>query len=158
MDIVFKCPNCKQELEVDAAATGQEITCPACSKTLSIPAADASNTKAENPVTTPVNPGREHRHLSVPVSDAPVATLIKKALAPLDSIAKDGVRELKIKTIRHGDCREVGHDNFDKVATDVLQKIGQDNIVSINTINYSFIEIGTSKMLTDFGILIVYKG
>ena len=141
---------------MDSGASGQQITCPACSKTITIPPADPTNLRGGSPDAPP--PGREHKHLSVPVSDAPVATLIKKALPPLELIAKDGLREIKIKTIRHGDCREVGHDNFDKVATEILQKIGQENIISIKTINYSYIESSSQKLLTDFGILIIFKG
>lgn len=158
MDISFECPNCKQQLEVDSGAAGQEITCPACSKSLSIPVADPANVKVGSSGEASPAPGREHKHLSVPVSDGPVALLIKKALPPLESVSKDGTRELKIKTLRHSDCREVGHDIFDKVASEMVQKIGQEHIISINTFNYSFIELGTQKMLTDFGILIVFKG
>ena len=157
MDIVFKCPHCKQELEVDYGAGGHQITCPACSKSLTIPQPDSTNLRVAAGAGAAAAT-REHKALSVPVSDKPVAPLIQKSLPSLENSAKDGAKTIRIKTLRHSDCREVGHDNFDKVASELLLKIGEENIVSITAINYSYIELGTQKMLTDFGVLIVYRG
>lgn len=36
-DMKFKCPECKQSLQVDEDAGGQKITCPSCSKPIGIP-------------------------------------------------------------------------------------------------------------------------
>ncbi|MEN9678593.1 MAG: hypothetical protein RIS76_4489, partial [Verrucomicrobiota bacterium] len=127
-----------------------------CSKTISIPQGDANNMKVGIAAHSSAA-AKEEKHFAVPVSEKPVEALIKKALAPLDA-AKDGPKKLRIRTIRHIDCKEVGHDNFDVMVSDALGKIGEDNIVSITTINYSYIEMGTQKLLTDFGVLIVYKG
>jgi hypothetical protein len=44
------------------------------------------------------------------------------------------------------------------VVTNFLGKVGQENIISINTINYTHLDIGTQKLMTEFGVLIVYKG
>lgn len=156
MDIVFKCPACHQQLEVDLAAAGQQIACPSCTQTITIPQPDASNMKVGIAAHSSAA-SKEEKHFAVPVSEKPVEALIKKAHAPLEA-ARDGARKLRIRTIRHIDCKEVGHDNFDVVVTEVLGKIGEENIVSITTINYSYVEMGTQKMLTDFGVLIVYKG
>jgi DNA-directed RNA polymerase subunit RPC12/RpoP len=157
MDIVFKCPKCHQQLEVDAGAAGQQINCPACAHTLTIPALDPQNMKVGIAAHTSAA-AKEEKHFSVPVTATPSAPLIKKSLPPLEVAAKDGAKQLRIKTIRHTDCKEVGHDNFDKVVSEALEKIGEDNLVSINTVNYSYLEMGTQKMLTDFGVLILYKG
>ena len=64
---------------------------------------------------------------------------------------------MRVRTIRHSDCKEVGHDNFDADVSAVLNKIGDDNIVSITPINYSYVEMGTQKLLNDFGVMIVYR-
>lgn len=157
MDIAFKCPACHQDLEVDAGAAGQQINCPACAKHLTIPQLDANNMKVGIAAHTSAA-SKEEKHFAVPVTEKPVEVLIKKALPPLDAAAKDGTKKLRIKTIRHIDCKEVGHDNFDSVVTDVLSKIGEDNIVSITTISYSYVEMGTQKLLVDFGVLIVFRG
>jgi hypothetical protein len=93
-----------------------------------------------------------------PVTEKPVELLINKALPPLESAIKDGTKKLRTKTIRHIDCKEVGHDNFDNVVSEVLGKIGEENIMSITTISYSYIEMGTQKLLVDFGVMIIYRG
>lgn len=150
MDIVFKCTNCQVDLEVDSEASGEKILCPSCNAQLVIPPAGPSNIKQ-----IPETPKPEKR-FSVPVSDKPVEPLIKKALPPLEAAARDG-GVLRVKTIRHIDCKEVGHDKFDVTVTEFLNKVGDGNIVSITPINYSYLEMGTQKMLTDFGVMILYR-
>lgn len=157
MDISFKCPHCRQDLEVELSAAGQQLNCPTCARLITVPQPDAANMKiglASNSSAA----AKEEKHFTVPVTSGPSALLIKKSAAPLDVAAATGPRQLHIKTIRHIDCKEVGHDNFDKIVTDALGKIGEEAIVSINTINYSYVEMGSQKLLNDFGVLIVYKG
>lgn len=159
MDIIFKCGNCKQELEVEAAAAGQQIGCPSCGQMITIPQADPTNLRMGAPSHATNAGAREEKHFAVPVSEKPVEPLIKKALPPLEAtVTREGVRGLRVKTLRHSDCKEVGHDNFDTVASEILQKIGEENIVSLNTFTYTFIDIGTQKLITDFGLMIIYKG
>lgn len=158
MDIVFKCPNCRQELEVDSGAAGQQLSCPTCAKNITVPTPDATNLKIGLASHTSAA-AKEEKHFSVPVTAGPSVPLIKKSAPPLEVAAKDtGNRQVRIKTIRHTDCKEVGHDNFDKVVSEALAKIGEADLISINTINYSYLEMGTQKLLTDFGVLIVYRG
>ena len=151
MDIIFKCGHCKQELEVDSGAAGQQIGCPSCGQMINIPAPDGTNIRMGAPTAATNASAREERHFAVPVSEKPVEPLIKKPLPSLEAaaIGKEGTRQMRIKTLRHSD---------DKVATDLLQSIGEENIVSLNTFTYTFIDIGTQKLITDFGILVVYKG
>jgi hypothetical protein len=101
---------------------------------------------------------KEEHHFKVPVRDrAPAESLIQKAKPALETAAKEGVK-LRVKTIRHSECVEVGRDHFDEFVTNYLNKVGQDNIVSINPISYQHFDIGTQKVMTDFGVIIVYKG
>ena len=37
MEIIFNCPNCGQELSVDAEGAGTELPCPTCSETITVP-------------------------------------------------------------------------------------------------------------------------
>ena len=97
-------------------------------------------------------------HLRVPVHKTPSASLIEKPLAPLEFAAKETDKKIRVKTIRHTDCVEVGHDKFDEMLTNFLGKVGEANIININTVTYSYIDIGSQKLLTDFGVLIVYRG
>src|SRR5258708_19621827 len=170
MDVVFNCPRCDQELAVDSSGAGTEINCPSCGEAIVIPmpaspvpravpeAAHAPRVEAN-----PINPiassaaAKIEMHLKVPVRKLPTESLIEKPLAPLE-FAKDADKKIRTKTIRHTDCVEVGHDKFDEVVSNFLSKVGEDNIVSINTINYSHLDIGTQKLLPNFAELIVFKG
>ena len=155
MDIVFSCPGCHQELVVEAQGAGSEIECPSCENQLTVPQADAANVKIHGKSQSAAT--RIDKQFVVPTYDAPAASLITKARPPLET-QKDGDKILRIKTIRHTDCKEVSHDGFDEQVTGILNRIGETNIVSINTINYSYVDLSTKQLLADFGVVIVYKG
>ena len=171
MDLIFNCPKCEQELAVDSSGAGTEINCPACGEAIVIPQPESvisrlgAETDSAGPRLGPhpVNPiassaaAKVEMHLRVPVHKTPTERLIEKPLAPLE-VAKDADKKIRTKTIRHTDCIEVGHDRFDEIVSNFLAKTGEANIISINTIAYSHLDIGTQKLLTDFGVMIVYKG
>ncbi len=175
MDIIFNCPNCDQELEVDSSGAGSEIDCPACSQTIVIPAPGTKGTRTSGadtsgriPVaplsTNTVNPiatsaaAKVEKHLKVPVRSTPSESLITKPLPPLEVAAKETDKKIKVKTIRHSDCVEVGHDRFDETVTGFLGKIGEENIISINPMTYTHIDLVTQKLITDFAVMVVFRG
>jgi DNA-directed RNA polymerase subunit RPC12/RpoP len=169
MDIIFNCPKCEQELAVDSSGAGSEITCPACSEKIVIPAASKTASSSSALPTHaeeghPVNPisssaaAKVEMHLKVPVRDTPSASLIEKPNKPLEVAAKESDRKLKVKTIRHTDCIEVGHDRFDEVVTNFLQKVGEPQIVSVTPLTYTHLDIGSQKLMTDFAVLVIYRG
>jgi DNA-directed RNA polymerase subunit RPC12/RpoP len=172
MDVIFNCPKCEQELAVDSSGAGSEINCPSCGEPIVIPSpersilrAGADHLPAEARLEgAPVNPiassaaAKLEMHLKVPVHKTPAASLIEKPRAPLEFAAKETDKKIKVKTIKHTDCIEVGHDKFDEVVTSFLARVGEPNIVSITTLTYSHIDIGSQKLLTDFGVMVVYKG
>jgi hypothetical protein len=157
MDISFKCPICEQQLEVDASGAGSTIECPSCAGAITVPHPDpATAVPAADP---PPEPPKEEKHFSVPVHDhAPVQALIQKPNRPLDVVAKDGDKTMRIKTFKRTDCVEVGKDHFDEQVSAFLEKVGQTNIVSISPISYSYQELGTRQTLDDYGVMIVFKG
>ncbi len=173
MDVIFNCPKCEQELAVDSTGSGSEIECPSCGEAIVIPeptvvprpgvAVPNDGPAGARVEAHPVNPiassaaARVEMHLRVPSNKA-AESLIAKPLPPMEVAAKDVEKKIRTKTIRHTDCIEVGHDKFDEIITTFLGKIGEANIISINTLNYTFLDIGTQKLLTDFGVLIVYRG
>jgi DNA-directed RNA polymerase subunit RPC12/RpoP len=171
MDVIFNCPKCEQELAVDSSGAGSEIDCPSCGETIVIPEPETVVTRPGVDTGTgtarveahPVNPiassaaARVELHLRVPSNKA-AESLIAKPLVPLEVAAKETDKTIRTKTIRHTDCIEVGHDKFDEIISKFLAKVGEANIISINTLNYSYLDIGTQKLLTDFGVLIVYRG
>jgi hypothetical protein len=97
-------------------------------------------------------------HLRVPDHKTPTASLIEKPLVPLQAAAKESDKKIRVKTIKHTECIEVGHDKFDEVVSNFLVKIGEANVISISTLSYSHLDIGTQKLLTDYGVMVVYRG
>jgi len=165
MDIIFDCPNCQQELVVDSAGAGTEIECPACGETITIPKESTKPPPEFMPTTgQPINPiaasaaAKVEKHLKVPVRDRPAEPLIKKSATPLEAVAKGADKRIRIHTIRHATCIESGHDLFDQRVTEFLNEIGETNLISVHTINYTFLDIASQKTLTDFGVLVVYRG
>jgi len=143
MDIVFNCPHCGLSLEVDQDAAGQQFDCPTCQK---------SGTAGPTP-----SP-RDEKRMAVPASQKPIESLIQKPNKSLELAAKESKPGMRVKTIRHSDCKEVGKDTFDEVVSDFLNKIGDQALVSITPINYSYLDIATQKLLADFGVMVIYRG
>ena len=96
--------------------------------------------------------------MAVPVTQKAVGSLIPKPNKSLELAAKESKPGMRVKTIRHSDCKEVGKDKFDDVVSDFLNKVGDQAIVSITPINYSYLDVGTQKLLTDFGVMVIYRG
>ena len=157
MDITFSCENCKQELEADASLAGSSIQCPSCGANLAIPEADPQTVKTHSPIAASAA-AKIERHFSVPTRQGPAEALIQKGPPPLEVAAKEEDKTIRVRTIKRSDCVEVGHDRFDEVVTQFLGKVGQPNIININPINYEHLDIGTQKVMVDYGVMIVYKG
>jgi DNA-directed RNA polymerase subunit RPC12/RpoP len=178
MDVVFNCPHCTQELEVEDLAIGQQIDCPSCNQQITIPKdakprpatppgaetkegadtppGDASEGATPPPPPEPPPPKRVP--YTVPQHEKVEEVLRKKPDAkPEETAPKDGKRRLRTRTIRRNQCMEVGHDKFDDKVTEFLEKIGDENVVSITPITYGFVDT-VGHMLNDYGVLIVYKG
>jgi DNA-directed RNA polymerase subunit RPC12/RpoP len=173
MDVIFNCPKCEQELAVDSSGSGTEIECPSCGESIVIPEPEAIRARPgvhiDAPVAArveglPINPiassaaAKVELHLRVPTHKTG-ESLISKALPPMEvAAAKDTDKKVRVKTIKHTDCIEVGHDRFDEMVSNFLGKVGESNIISITPLTYTFLDIGTQKLMTEFGVLIIYKG
>ena len=171
MDVIFSCPKCDQELAVDSSGAGTEIDCPSCGESIVSPSPDGNSRPLLRPEAVPGAPGggpinaiassaaaKVEMHLRVPTNAAHSAVLIEKPLAPLEVAAKESDKTIKVKTIKHTDCIEVGHDKFDEVVSKFLNKVGESNVVNISPMTYTHIDIGSQKLLTDFAVMIVYRG
>ena len=156
MDVIFNCSHCDQELSVDAASAGTEIDCPACGEKIVIPQPPPQAAHQASPTASSAA-AKEEKHFAVPVHAQPTESLITKPLPPLEVAAKEGIK-LRVKSIRRSDCIEVGKDHFDEVVTRFLEKIGEANLVKIETFNYSHQDLATRDWVTDYGVMIVYKG
>ena len=167
MDFVFACPFCQQELEADSSLSGSAITCPTCAKEFNLPAAPdrppapvvkLSTGQTTGNVPKPPEPAHSEKHFVVPMTDKPTLSLIQKPNPPLTAAPKDGKKRLRIKCIRRVDCMEVGKDHFDERVTEFLDHIGEENLVSLSTIMYTTIDMASRSILTDYGVMVTFKG
>ena len=168
MDIVFNCPNCDQEMAVDQSGAGTQIECPSCGDHITIPASGKVTTGslpavAPPPAVTvsPINASAAAKvpmHLKVPVRDTPGESLIDKPKPPLEVVQKGAGKKLRLHTIRRAACIESGHDKFDEKVTAFLQEVTEPNLIGIHTISYEMFDVGVQKIMTDYGVLIVYRG
>ena len=157
MDFVFNCSECGQQLEVDSDAAGNQIDCPVCSKTITIPKHQPELVVAGSTVATSAE-ARIERHFSVPQHNDKADLLIEKPKPPLDVAAKETDKKTRIKTIKRGDCQEVGRDHFDENVAKFLAKLEEGELISIHPIQYSHTDLETRAQVVDFGIMIIYKG
>jgi len=168
MDIIFNCPNCDQELAVDNTGAGTQIKCPSCGENITIPST-GKQTTSSLPATPPpplptVNAiassaaAKVEMHLKVPVRDTPAEPLIAKPKPPVEMVQKEADKKMHIHTIRRASCIEAGHDMFDEKVSEFLQRVGEANIVGLHTITYEVFDVGVQKIMTDYGLLIVYRG
>jgi hypothetical protein len=169
MEIIFDCPHCGQELSVDSAGAGQEIKCPTCTETITIPeestkaapttplAEEAALSLAPSAIASSAA-AKVQLHLKVPVRSTPAESLIKKSNVPLDAIAKGADKRIRMRTMRHDKCIENGLDKFDEMVTKILQDIGEANLIGVHPINYEHFDVQIQKIMTDYGVIIIYRG
>ena len=166
MDIVFNCPNCEQELAVDQSGAGTQIDCPACNETITIPPPGRPTTGPLPAVTpppsgpTPTSPpaAKPTMNFKVPVRDKPSEMLVEKHKSVLEVVQKGAGKRLRIHTIRHASCVESGHDYYDERVSEFLNQVGETNLISIHTVAYEHFDVGVQKVMTDYGMTIVFRG
>ena len=156
MDVIFNCSHCDQELSVDASGAGTTIECPSCGEKIVIPQPTTQPPRPLNPMASSAA-AKVEKHFAVPVHAKPTESLIGKPLPPLEVAAKEGIK-LRVKSIRRSDCVEVGRDHFDETVTNFLEKVGEANLVKIDTFNYTHMDLATRDWVTDYGVIVVYKG
>jgi len=170
MEIIFNCPHCDQELAVDSEGAGSRIKCPTCNEEITIPSQPAA------PAPAPLSPpplsegasalsaiassaaAKVEMHLKVPVRDTPAESLVKKVATPLGATPKGSPKQVRVRTMRHDKCIDAGHDKFDEMVTKVLADIGEHNLMNVYPINYEHFDVQTQKVMTDYGLVIIYRG
>ncbi|MEO6182590.1 MAG: hypothetical protein ABIP71_05740 [Verrucomicrobiota bacterium] len=157
MDLIFKCPNCEQELAVNSSGAGSEIECPTCNQTITIPQPEPQSVRSPNSMATSAA-AKEIKQFNVPVRTAPTEVLVKNPARALEVPTNSGEKKVRIRTIKRTECLEVGHDRFDETVSEFLGKIGQENVVSVTPITYSHFDLNVRQNMTDYGVLLVYKG
>ncbi len=64
---------------------------------------------------------------------------------------------VRIKSFKRTEYIEIGKDRFDQAVSEALTEIGAENLISVLPLNYEHIDIATEKIVTDFGVIVVYK-
>ncbi|MCP5523657.1 MAG: hypothetical protein H7A46_19125 [Verrucomicrobiales bacterium] len=156
MDVSFHCPHCQQELVVDASGAGSMIICPTCEAEISIPEPEVPSVHPINAIASSAA-AKEERHFKVPVRDAPSEVLVKAKAKGDDEEGEGAAKKMRLKIFRHTDYVEVGVDNYEKAVAEFLNKIGEENIISITPLVYSHIDLGTQKLLQDYAMQVLYR-
>ena len=156
-DLNFDCPHCGQNLTTDETLSGEKIDCPACSKPFEIPKPGEQNVSV---IETPPAPSKEEpieeaKKYTVPVREGKPEVLVKNKESEEEAATGDG--RICVKTIKRGECIELGHDKFDQVLNEFLAKLNRDQIISIQSVNYAHFDPSTQKYLDDYGAMIVYE-
>ena len=97
-------------------------------------------------------------HLKVPVRDKPGEILIAKPKPPLEAAARGAVKKVRVRTIRHSNCVEAGHDKFDERVAEFLNEVGEANLIGVHTVGYTHFDVSIQKIVEDYGLIIVYRG
>ena len=155
-DLNFNCPKCEQNLTTDESLSGSKIDCPSCNTPFEVPSAGDENVERtgaepEPPVTAEPEP----KKLAVPVHEGGEELLKKSSSHKEEEISGDG--KICVKTIKRGDCIELGLDKFDEEVNKFIEKFSREQIISVHSLNYSHFDPGTQKYLPDYAALIVYE-
>jgi len=155
-DINFNCPQCGQNLTTDESYSGSEIECPSCSRPFEVPSAGDENVeRTEVESAPPVTAEPEPKKLAVAVHEGGEELLKKSGPHKEKEISGDG--RICVKTIKRGDCIELGQDKFDEEVNKFIEKFSREQIVSVHSLNYSHFDPTTQKYLPDYATMIVYE-
>jgi len=64
---------------------------------------------------------------------------------------------VRVRSFKRTEFIEIGRDRFDEAVSDALTAIGVENLINVMPLNYEHIDIATEKVVTDYGIIVVYK-
>jgi DNA-directed RNA polymerase subunit RPC12/RpoP len=143
-DFNFTCPSCNQLLTADDSLVGQEIACPSCSETIL--------------VQEPSDAGGGGKGMRLTVdSGSGDAGLIQKPSKPLEIAAKAAVK-VCLRTFRHHDYVQDGKDTFDQVVSKFLDEVGEPNVMTVESIQYTWLDKETKTPMTDYGAMVIYRG
>ncbi len=108
------------------------------------------------PTAPPVAEEPEPQKLVVPVHEGG-EVLLKKERPKKEDEEITGDGKICVKTIKRGDCIELGQDKFDETINLFLSKFSREQIISVHGLNYSHFDPTTQKYLPDYAAMIVYE-
>lgn len=166
MNVVINCPHCNQEMIIDEAGVGETVDCPACSKEFVIPEGrPEAEVQKERAAAQAQAAPKEEPKKEEPKKDEKKPMPSKEELAALLPGAQraKGAGEvpadaagIKVKTIQHHLCIDMGKDLFDAQVAKVLNTIPREDIVSVSPLSYSYRNSG-GDIIADYGVMIIYE-
>jgi hypothetical protein len=64
---------------------------------------------------------------------------------------------IKVRTFKRTEFIEVGRDTFDENVGKFFTAIGAENIIQVLPLSYEHIDISTQKVVSDYGLTVIYK-
>ena len=64
---------------------------------------------------------------------------------------------IKVKVFKRTEYIEVGRDTFDENVGKFMTAIGEENIIQILPLTYEHIDISSQKVVTDYGLILIYR-
>ena len=159
-DLNFDCPHCGQNLTIDENQSGEQIDCPTCSKPFEIPKPGDQNVKLlSNKESSSEETESDEKKYSVPVHEGKPEILVKskKSNQAIEEESIEGDGRICAKTIKRGDCIELGQDKFDEALNEFLGKLKREQILSVHPVNYAHYDPATQKYLDDYGAMVIYE-
>ena len=101
----------------------------------------------------------EEKKYSVPVHEGKPEVLVKskKNSKTIEEETIEGDGRICAKTIKRGDCIELGQDKFDETLNEFLAKLKREQIISVHPVNYAHYDPATQKYLDDYGAMVIYE-
>ena len=140
------------------AAFADDATAPVSTVTVPQPDITQLRVASHGAPTAAHDPNREEKHFTVPLHEGPAEALITKAAPTLELAAKEPDKKIRIKTFRRVDTMTVNKDQIDEVVSEFLQKVGQEYIISITPMTYTYKDLATEHYVTDYGAMVVFRG
>jgi len=65
--------------------------------------------------------------------------------------------KIRLVTLKRTQFYEMGKDLFDERVTEFLQKIGEEDVISVHPITYEHVDMTTREIVVDYGVIVVYR-
>jgi hypothetical protein len=64
---------------------------------------------------------------------------------------------VRVISLKHTQFLEMGKDLFDLRVSEILEKIGEENIIATHPMSYQHIDMTTRESVIDYGLIVVYR-
>jgi hypothetical protein len=65
--------------------------------------------------------------------------------------------KIKLMTLKHTQFLEMGKDLFDLRVSEILERIGEENVLGVHPISYQHVDMTTREIVVDYGVVVVYR-